>query len=309
MLCSSPITVSGLGVVGCGQCIPCRINKRREWVGRLTLEAGLYSDNAFVTLTYDDANLPYTVGPPVQGDTHHPTLYPKHLQDFLKRFRKKVASLYDLQVRFYAVGEYGDDTERPHFHLALFNYPSCIYGQTRPKANCCLYCNLVRETWGMGNVYLGTLEDTSMNYIAGYVLKKLTNKHDIRLNGRYPEFSRMSLRPGIGADAMHDVASTVLEFNLAESEGDVPSALRHGSRILPLGRYLRRTLRTIATGSPDAPEVSKEFYAEEYKRLQALQMASPSHKISISEVKRREDHGKVVNTIARNKLRKQRKTL
>lgn len=309
MLCSSPITVSGLGVVGCGQCIPCRINKRREWVGRLTLEAGLYADNAFVTLTYDDAHLPYTVGPPVQGDTHRPTLVPKHLQDFLKRFRKKVSAL-DLQIRFYAVGEYGDDTERPHFHLALFNYPSCIYGQTRPKENCCVYCNLVRETWGMGNVFLGSLEDSSMNYVAGYVLKKLTSKHDVRLNGRHPEFARMSLRPGIGADAMHDVASTVLEFNLVETQGDVPSALRHGKRIMPLGRYLRRHLRLLSTGDASAPEISQEYYKEEYKRLQALQMAAPANtKVSISEVKRREDHGKVLNTLSRHKIRKPRKTL
>lgn len=307
MLCSSPVTVSGLGVVGCGQCIPCRINKRREWVGRLTLEAGLYTDNAFITLTYDDEHLPTVIGPPLPGDTHLPTLDPSHLRNFLKRFRKAIEPH---KVRFYAVGEYGDDTERPHFHIALFNYPSCSWGQTRPKPYCCAVCDLVRTTWGMGNVYLGTLEDSSMNYVAGYVLKKLTNKHDVRLNGRHPEFSRMSLRPGIGADAMHDVASTVLEFDLVQSQGDVPSALRHGSRILPLGRYLRRTLRTLSTGAPDAPQVSLDFYEEEYKRLQALQMAAPpGTKLSISEVKRREDHGKVINTIAKHKLRKPRKTL
>lgn len=307
MLCSSPITVSGLGVVGCGQCIPCRINKRREWVGRLSLEAGLYSDNAFITLTYDDEHLPTLAGPQLPGDTHRPTLVPKHLQDFLKRFRKAVEPT---KVRYYAVGEYGDDTERPHFHIALFNYPSCLWGQTRPKKSCCVICDLVRDTWGMGNVYLGTLEDSSMNYIAGYVLKKLTSKDDIRLNGRYPEFSRMSLRPGIGADAMHDAASTVLEFNLVESQGDVPSALRHGSRILPLGRYLRRHLRTLSTGSPDAPEISQQFYKDEYKRLQALQMAAPPNtKLKLSEVKRREDQGKIINKLAQDKLRKSRKTL
>lgn len=308
MLCSSPVTVSGLGVVGCGQCIPCRINKRREWVGRLTLEAGLYTDNAFVTLTYDDAHLPTVVGPQLPGDTHLATLAPPHLTNFLKRFRKSIAPH---QVRFYAVGEYGDETERPHFHIALFNYPSCQWGQTRlHKQYCCAVCELIKTTWGLGGVMLGTLEDTSMNYIAGYVLKKLTNKHDIRLNGRHPEFSRMSLRPGIGADAMHDVASTVLQFDLVQKEGDVPSALRHGSRILPLGRYLRRKLRTFSTGSPDAPEVSKQFYTDEYKRLQALQMDTPpSTKLSLSEVKRREDQGKIINTIARHKLRKSKKIL
>lgn len=306
MLCANPVTVSGLGVVGCGQCIPCRINKRREWVHRLTLEGSLYTDNAFITLTYDDEHLPTVIGPRLPGDIHRPTLVPLHLTNWLKRFRAAIAPH---KIRFYAAGEYGDDTERPHYHIALFNYPSCSWGQTRPRARCCAVCDLVRTTWGMGNVYLGTLEDSSMNYVAGYVLKKLTNRFDDRLNGRHPEFSRMSLRPGIGADAMHDVASTVLEFNLVEREGDVPSSLRHGKRIMPLGRYLRRRLRTLSTGSPDAPEVSKQFYEDEYKRLQALQMASPRPQVAISQVKKEEDKGKVDSAIARNKIRKSRKTL
>lgn len=307
MLCSSPVTVSGLGVVGCGQCIPCRINKRREWVGRLTLEAGQYTDNAFITLTYDDEHLPTVIGPQLPGDGHLGNLLPEHLRNFLKRFRTSVAPH---KVRFYAVAEYGDDTQRPHFHIAMFNYPSCQWGQTRPKKYCCPTCELVRTTWGMGNVYLGTLEESSMNYVAGYVLKKLTNKYDIRLNGRHPEFARMSLRPGIGADAMHEVASTVLEFNLVETQGDVPSALRHGSRILPLGRYLRRKLRTLSTGAPDAPEVSRQFYEDEYRRLQALQMAAPPNtKISLSQVKKQEDRGKIINTLAKHKLRKSRRSL
>lgn len=307
MLCSSPVTVTGLGVVGCGQCIPCRINKRREWVHRLMLEGSQYEDNAFITLTYDEEHLPYVAGPQLPGDTHLATLIPKHLQDWLKRFRKAVEPL---KVRYYAAAEYGDATERPHFHIAMFNFPSCSWGQTRThKQYCCASCDLVRSTWGMGNIYLGTLEETSMNYVAGYVLKKLTNKFDDRLRGRHPEFARMSLRPGIGADAMHDAASTLLEFNLVEAQGDVPSALRHGKRILPLGRYLRRRLRTLSTGSPDAPEISKEFYKQEYKRLHDLQMAQKGRAVSISQVKKEEDLGKIINTEARAKLFKSRKKL
>lgn len=305
MLCANPVTVSGLGVVGCGQCIPCRINKRREWVHRLTLEGSLYTDNAFITLTYDDEHLPTVVGPQLPGDMHLATLNPLDLKNWLKRFRAAIAPH---KIRFYAAAEYGDDTERPHYHIALFNYPSCSWGQTRPRQYCCAVCDLVRQTWGLGNVYLGTLEESSMNYVAGYVLKKLTNRFDERLMGRHPEFARMSLKPGIGADAMHDVASTVLEFNLVEREGDVPSSLRHGKRIMPLGRYLRRQLRTLSTGTPDAPEVSKKFYTDEYKRLQDVQMATPGTK-KLSDVKKEEDQGKVINAIARNKLRKSRKTL
>ena len=82
----------------------------------------------------------------------------------------------------------------------------------------------------------------------------MTAKDDVRLNGRVPEFARMSLRPGIGADMMHDVASTLMEFNLEDTQADVPSALRHGKRIMPLGRYLRRKLRVTVGMDPNAPQ-------------------------------------------------------
>lgn len=84
--------------------------------------------------------------------------------------------------------------------------------------------------------------------------KKMTSKDDPRLLGRHPEFGRMSNRPGIGAHAMHDLASTLLQFNLDHSQPDVPSALRHGTRMLPLGRYLRRKLRTLIGKDELAPQ-------------------------------------------------------
>ena len=43
-------------------------------------------------------------------------------------------------------------------------------------------------------------------------VQKMTAKDDPRLSGRPPEFCRMSLKPGIGADAMWDVASDFRRF-------------------------------------------------------------------------------------------------
>jgi len=102
-------------MVGCGQCIHCRANRRREWVLRILLELEKHEFNTFLTLTYDDVHLP--------GDQ---SLQPKHLTDFFKRLRKKV----EYPIRYYAVGEYGEETERPHYHIALFGHPNCKYGRT-----------------------------------------------------------------------------------------------------------------------------------------------------------------------------------
>lgn len=82
----------------------------------------------------------------------------------------------------------------------------------------------------------------------------MTARDDTRLNGRHPEFARMSLRPGIGQSAMHEVANEILNLNLEERMDDVPSSLRHGNRLLPLGRYLRRSLRTLVGRDPSAPQ-------------------------------------------------------
>lgn len=219
----------------------------------------MYEDNAFVTLTYDDEHLPKTM-------EERATLDPLDLQNWLKRLRKAVAPT---RIRFYAVGEYGDETFRPHYHAIIFNLPSCRYGQTRAhlKGGCCGSCELVRGTWEFGKIYLGTVEESSAQYVCGYVTKKMTRTDDPRLEGRWPEFSRMSLKPGIGADFMHEFASSFLQFNLDETQGDVPVTLRHGRRELPLGRYLRMKARKYIGRDEKTPAEVLETIAEEMRPL------------------------------------------
>lgn len=105
---------------------------------------------------------------------------------------------------------------------------------------------------------VGTLTSRSAQYITGYVAKKMTRPDDVRLDGRYPEFARMSLRPGIGAGALHDVASAMMRWKLEDKLVDVPVALRHGSSELPLGRYLRRLLRRYVGLDEKAPQAVLE---------------------------------------------------
>lgn len=134
----------------------------------------------------------------------------------------------------------------------------------------------------------------------------MTSKTDPRLNGRYPEFARMSLRPGIGADFMHDVASTLLEFNLENTQDDVPSSLRHGSRNLPLGRYLRRRLRTLVGKEANAPQATLDAIAEEMRPLREIAFDTSR---SFKEVAVEASKGKVLQIESRDKIFKQRKTL
>lgn len=273
------------------------------------LEATLYERNAFVTLTYRDSELPKTTATP--SFPQLPTLDPEHLKNWLKRFR---AAISPSKIRFYGVGEYGDDTQRPHYHVAVFNQPNCGRGNTiytsrsdEARPACCDQCRLVHDTWGHGRIFVGDLTIDSAQYVAGYVTKKLTSKEDIRLNGRHPEFSRQSNRGGgIGAGMMPYVADTLREFNLAENGADVPSALRQGSRIMPLGRYLRRKLRKEVGMEENAPEVTLE---ENKARLQGLRETAFDSSTPLKEAIVKAADNKVLQMETRNKIFKQRKKL
>ena len=93
-------------VVPCGKCLGCRKAHARQWAIRLVHEAQLHPTSAwFVTLTYDDGSLP-----------DNGSLDPRDLQLFLKKLRRK----HRRKLRYYACGEYGDASDRPHYHLVLY---------------------------------------------------------------------------------------------------------------------------------------------------------------------------------------------
>lgn len=306
MLCRDPFVKAG-AAYPCGRCDPCLHQRRRVWTHRLMMEAMCHKENCFLTLTYADKNLPMTS--PL-GGVELASLSPVHLRDWLKRCR---AAIYPLRMRFYAVGEYGDRYERPHYHVVLFGFRTCRRGRTNcvPGSlepdweHCCDRCRLVGETWGFGNVDLGHLTKDSAGYVAGYVMKKMTRFDDIRLNGRYPEFARRSLKPGIGHDALWEVASTLLEYDLHEGR-DVPSAIRVAVKQMPLGRYLRSKLRgMVGHDSKAPPEVIDALKAELLPVRDFAFNNSRSFKETLKEV----FEGEFANFEAKAKLFKQRREM
>lgn len=275
MLCKRPY-MQGILPYGCGQCLPCRINRRRLWASRLMLESAKHANSSFLTLTYSDEFLPSSG-----------SLNPKHVQDWLKRFRR---ALGEQRVRFYLVGEYGELTFRPHYHVAMFGYSSCLNWcdsddfSVAQRSRClCVQCSLVRSTWKFGKTDCGTLSEDSAQYIAGYVTKKMTSKEDVRLGGRYPEFARMSNRPGIGALAVPDIASVLTSnfgvISVANSR-DVPRALKCGKKSVPLGKYLRSKLREKIASEKGVEIIKREGQANFALEMRALLEGSRSDQVS-----------------------------
>ena len=210
------------------------------WVGRILLET-IHQESAssFVTLTYNDKFVPHNADG-VQD------LVPKDLMDFINRLR----FLMKRNIRYFAVGEYGDIGQRPHYHLALFGLDPIS-----ADAAC-------RKSWAphgesMGFVHVGQIEAQSANYIAGYTMKKMTGKDDDRLYGRHPEFTRMSRFPPIGALGVYDILSRNFMTKAGQAAvkalGDVPSGFRVYGKVYPFGRYWRAWLRQ-ELGIEDPPE-------------------------------------------------------
>lgn len=220
-MCVKPFR-QGAIAFGCGQCLPCRLNRRRVWTARLMLEHRLHERSCFVTLTYNKEHVP-----------DDGSLRPRDCQLFLKRLRARV---YPIKVRYFLVGEYGERTFRPHYHALLFGV-----------------CDrdVVVDSWRdvnnepLGFVHVGFMSRDAAAYCCQYVCKGWT-KEVPELQGRCPEFTRMSLRPGIGAGAVEAFVEGFTSRGGAEFisvNGDVGGVFRSGGQLWPLGRYLKQRLR------------------------------------------------------------------
>lgn len=243
MLCRKPFRNEGMEY-GCGQCLPCRFNQRRIWTSRLMLESFQHGANTFATLTLAEEYLAY-------GDS----VSVREVQLFLKRLR---ARLGKAGLRFFAVGEYGEERGRPHYHLALFNLRSGHPDGIRGRCGC-----EICGAWRYGDVHTYQLSHFLAQYLAGYVVDKVYAAGPYsRVDGRAKEFQRMSLRPGIGAPAMATLRDAIVDKDTGEIrlvDGDVISAFRMDRKLWPLGRYLRGVLRKRLGMSVNEPAAAAEL--------------------------------------------------
>ena len=96
----------------CGKCIECLKDYQNEWTFRV-MEEVKHSQSVYkFEITYSDEYLP------IDGETQTPVVCRKHIQDFFKRLRK---SIEPFKIRYFGVSEYGGVTNRPHYHIIIFN--------------------------------------------------------------------------------------------------------------------------------------------------------------------------------------------
>lgn len=175
--------------VPCGQCMACRIRRSTEWSCRILHEITLSDSQeaCFVTLTIDDMHL--------RGDS----LIKRSVQLFIKRLRKAISPQ---KIKYYAVGEYGDLFERPHYHLIIIGWTpdssdlimvgEDSHGHKRWRSK------FIQNVWPYGFNTVGNASGESVDYCTGYVQKKLTGQFAQKAYGsKVPPFALIS--QGLGA--------------------------------------------------------------------------------------------------------------
>ena len=134
-------------VVPCGKCVECLKRRANHWTFRLSQELKQATTACFLTLTYDEVPL---------SQNGLPTLRKTDFQKFMKRLRKRSKC----SLKYYACGEYGTRTQRPHYHVILFNLSRTIFET-----------DMIGRIWSHGFVDVGKVEMASIAYVTGYVMK------------------------------------------------------------------------------------------------------------------------------------------
>lgn len=196
--------------IPCGKCINCRINKKREWTQRLIHESSTSESCYFITLTYEEKNVPL-------DENGNPCVSKSDIQLFMRRLRRRYP---DAKIRFFIGSEYGETYGRPHYHGFLFNVPTSILNHSkdwrpgmpdkkRGKIGFSFINRELNDIWQLGFTTIGAYNRQRAGYCANYFVDKQNVPELIK-----PNFNLMSRKPGIGHDYCKSIENKVRAFNL-----------------------------------------------------------------------------------------------
>jgi len=224
----------------CGKCPECAKRRISEWSFRLMQEDKVSSSAHFVTLTYNTIHVPLT-------KAGYMTLNKSHLQNFFKRLRNNIG---DIKLKYYAVGEYGTQSWRPHYHALIFNLPNTTCVQEAWIAD----KRVTRTIEPLGNCDFGTVTGASVGYTLKYISKrKRVPAH--RNDDRIPEFALQS--KGLGSSYLTEAAHA---WHHADLLNRMHIVIEDGKKI-SMPRYFKNKIYTDADreniGYHQAPLIEK----------------------------------------------------
>lgn len=279
-----PNTINKALTIPCGKCLECRLQYSRMWAARCMMEASLHDENYFLTLTYDDEHLP---GSSVDADgvidaPKLATLRKKDFQDFMKRLRKDT----EQKLRYFAAGEYGSTTLRPHYHAIVFglHLVDLVPYKQNGRGDWLYNSDMLDKIWSNGRVIVGECTFESAAYTARYVVKKALGDASEALVelGFEKEFVVMSRKPGLAKEFYEQHIADFARF------GCVYLPTEQGNLKIPAPRYFKTFLET---DDPDQYFTLKEN-AEAAAEVNTDLLLSMSSKDYLSMCRDREEYKK-----------------
>lgn len=268
---------NGAVIIPCGKCYGCRLDYSRRWADRMMLELETAGKGIFVTLTYDNDHVPVKFDEE-SGEFVGLQLDKRDCQLFMKNLRRDFDG-HDgrdpIKVRFFAAGEYGSQTYRPHMHLIIFGlglddfaikipYGKNELGQkyyTLPELEKCWYDFSDDPPSLKGRVLVSDVSWETCAYVARYVLKKAAG-FDAEALDLTPEFTLMSRRPGIGAQYLEEHPDCLDYENIVIET-------QSGSKRIQIPKYFLNKLKSKAELLPTDLRL-KEKYDNLMERRKAM---------------------------------------
>lgn len=252
--------------VPCGGCIGCRLEYSRQWAVRCLHEASLYENNVFLTLTYNDENLPTETDDGIPAPKTS-TLRKSDFQKFMKRLRKRYGNTNGGPIRYFHCGEYGEKKSRPHYHALIFNFDfsdKYLWRLSPCKSYQIFRSKELEKLWPYGFCEIGSVTYQSAAYVARYVIKKHKGKDSFKhysdydestgqvLFERIPEYVTMSRRPGIGKGWLEKYENDVYPHDSVVIDGSEWKPPRYYDNQLEEDEFFKIKCKRKALGETDA---------------------------------------------------------
>lgn len=210
----------------------------------------------FITLTYDNENIPVISG--------RPCFSREHIQTFCDSLRHKLKSR-GFRFRYFFTCEYGEEGYRPHYHGIILLYPEIGGSRDRSRYRMARHEFLhryVEPLWRKGFCYDGNVSLASIMYCTAYALKDdEAIERDWTGFEEGKPFRLFSLKPGLGLTPKCIEWWTLYVYNDGDFRSGVQLHLpkRNVSSGVPVG-----VKRHIKEDSPELYEAIKAANQREH---------------------------------------------
>lgn len=256
--------------VMCYNCEECKLQRTIDKTNRVlmhTLEKG-FENAYFVTLTYNEANLPTTDrvnNDGVMYKTH--SLNVKDVQKFHKRLRKALYGNAKGELTYFSVGEYGTRNKRPHYHSIYWNLPldDLVLDTVITSTGKEQYISpFLEKTWKLGRVRVCPVNIATIGYCCGYVQKKLygDERFIYEKQGIRPPFVIQS--KGLGLEYM------LKHWKQLYDDGEMYVGTQDGSRTIRPDKYFYDKIIKLGLTSQESYDTLKMRRADVSQSRQVM---------------------------------------